>query len=57
LDGFVAKNWQPMPFCRFSCEERDGRSVVTFFYGGPNVKKAMVASNFLIFLGLYVLVY
>jgi hypothetical protein len=45
FDGFAAKNWRPVPFCWFSYEEGDNNSVVTFFYGGPDVKKAMEASN------------
>jgi len=57
FDGFAARNWRPTPFCWFSCEERDDSNVVTFFYGGPNMKKAMVASDFYLFLGLYGLVY
>ncbi len=35
-----------MPFCWFSYKEGDDNSVITFFYGGPNAKKAMVVSNF-----------
>jgi hypothetical protein len=49
FDGFVVKNWRPAPFCWFNCEEGDGNNVVTFFYGGPNVKKLMAASNFFFF--------
>jgi hypothetical protein len=57
FDGFAAKNWRHVPFCWFSCEEGDGSNVVTFFYGGPNVTKAMAESNLFFFLGLYGLVY
>jgi hypothetical protein len=57
FDGFAAKNWHPAPFCWFNYEEGDGRSVVAFFYGGPDVKKVMVANNFYFILGLYGLVY
>jgi hypothetical protein len=53
FDGFAAKNWQPTPFCSFSYEERDGSSVVTFFYGDPDVKKVVVANNFFFFGSLW----
>jgi len=59
FDGFAAKNWRHAPFCWFSCEERDGNNFVTFFYGGPDVKKAMAENNifFFFFFCLYGLVY
>jgi hypothetical protein len=44
-------------FFWFSYEEGDGSNVVTFFYGGPDVTKAMAESNLFFFLGLYGLVY
>jgi hypothetical protein len=56
FNGFAAKNWRHVPFCWFSCEEGDGNNVITFFYGGPDVTKAMAESNFF-FGGLYGLVY
>jgi hypothetical protein len=57
FNGFAAKNWRLTPFYWFTCEEGDGSNVVTFFYGGSNVKKAMAAINFYLFFGLYGLVY
>jgi hypothetical protein len=57
FDGFATKNWRHAPFCWFSYEEGDGSNVVTFFYGGPNVMKAMSENNLFFFLGLYGLVY
>jgi hypothetical protein len=53
FDGFAAKNWRHAPFCRFSCEEGDNSNVVTFFYGGPNVTKAMAESNLFFFFGVF----
>jgi len=46
FDGFVAKNWRLVFFCWFSCEEGHGNNVITFFFGWPNVKKAMAENNF-----------
>jgi len=40
-----------VPFCGFNCKEGDGSNVVTFFYSGGDVKKAMATSNFFFFLG------
>jgi hypothetical protein len=45
-DGFAAKIWRPTPFYWFSYEEGDGSNVVTFFFGGLDVNKAMATSNF-----------
>jgi hypothetical protein len=39
-------------FVGVGAKKGDSNSLVTFFYGGPNVKKAMVASNFLFFIFL-----
>jgi len=51
FDGFIVRNWRLAPFCWFSCKEGDVSNVVTFFYGGPNVKKAMATSDFILFFG------
>ncbi len=53
FDGFATKNWRHAPFCWFSCEEGDDINVVTFFYGGPDVTKAMAESNFIFFGSLW----
>jgi hypothetical protein len=51
FDGFAAKNWRHAPFCWFSCGEKDGSNVVTFFYGGLDVTKAMEKNNLFFFFG------
>jgi hypothetical protein len=38
-------------FLWFSYEERDNSNVITFFYGGPDVTKAMAESNLFFFFG------
>jgi hypothetical protein len=49
FDGIAARNWRPTPFCWFNCKEGDDNNVVTFFYGGLDVKKAMAANDFLFY--------
>jgi hypothetical protein len=56
FDGFAARNWRPAPFCWFKCKEGDSNNVVTFFYGGGDVKKAMATGDFFIFLLLVFIV-